>query len=334
MNEKIKSYVDNLFSNIKDDRQLIDIKEELLMNLNEKYEDLIESGKSEDQAFEQVVSGIGDINSLLKELGYSPGHQSSSSADGLVKKEEILFENIKDILVEGSLQTVYLRKHNGDKIIISQYTSNEIIKENLFSYKISNDKIHIGNIVDYRNSQGKPFNFFFNFKSDSNIRYDNEKLVIEIPETFSGDLDITTSSGSIKIKDDFNLNNVKLQTASGSIKSYKGLKLNDMSARTASGSIKFGDLIANGTIKLNTASGSIKSDGSIQAKNLSAMSASGNIRMTDVKVEKYKFNSASGSIKIETLSGGGQANSSSGSIKVSLNDPKGDVFFNSSSGSI
>lgn len=75
MNKRIEAYVDELVANAKNESYILDIKEELLANLNEKYEDLINNGKSEDEAYILVISGIGDIDSLLKDIGGSPQYQ-------------------------------------------------------------------------------------------------------------------------------------------------------------------------------------------------------------------------------------------------------------------
>lgn len=75
MNEKIEAHVNALFANTPKGSCVLDVKEELLANLNDKYNDLIISGKSEDEAFALVISGIGDIDNLLKDLGQSPQYQ-------------------------------------------------------------------------------------------------------------------------------------------------------------------------------------------------------------------------------------------------------------------
>ena len=75
MNNRIKHHVNALFQNAPNERYALEVKEELLANLNEKYEDLIASGKSEEEAYALVISGIGDIDNLLKDLGSSPEYQ-------------------------------------------------------------------------------------------------------------------------------------------------------------------------------------------------------------------------------------------------------------------
>ena len=75
MNNKIETHVNALFANAPDGTHIMDIKEELLANLNDKYDDLISSGKSDDEAFALVISGIGDIENLLKDMGELPEYQ-------------------------------------------------------------------------------------------------------------------------------------------------------------------------------------------------------------------------------------------------------------------
>jgi hypothetical protein len=68
MNDRIKHHVDHLFKDAPRKRRVAEIQEELLANLNEKYEDLIRQGKSEDEALGIVVSGVGDINELIADV--------------------------------------------------------------------------------------------------------------------------------------------------------------------------------------------------------------------------------------------------------------------------
>lgn len=65
---KIKNYVDDLFKDIKKTRKSEDLKEELLSDLEEKYQDLISNGKTEKEAYQEVIGGIGDVDELLEEL--------------------------------------------------------------------------------------------------------------------------------------------------------------------------------------------------------------------------------------------------------------------------
>lgn len=68
MNERIQRYVNELFEDAPKKRRIMEIQEELLSNMNEKYEDLLHQGKNEDEAFSIVVAGIGDIDDLIADV--------------------------------------------------------------------------------------------------------------------------------------------------------------------------------------------------------------------------------------------------------------------------
>lgn len=65
--KKIKNYVDELFKNVKLTREIIELKEELIADLTDKYSDLVKEGQSEEKAYKEVISGIGNIDELLKD---------------------------------------------------------------------------------------------------------------------------------------------------------------------------------------------------------------------------------------------------------------------------
>lgn len=68
MIEKLQKNVEDLFENAPKTHRAYELKEELLSNLIDKYNDLVSSGKSEEEAFKSVMSGIGDIDELIKGL--------------------------------------------------------------------------------------------------------------------------------------------------------------------------------------------------------------------------------------------------------------------------
>ncbi|MBE6044287.1 MAG: hypothetical protein E7216_08660 [Clostridium thermopalmarium] len=68
MKERIKKYVDNLFADIYDTKQLSELKEEISANLLEKINDLRASGMKEDEAFNEAVSSLGNMDELVENL--------------------------------------------------------------------------------------------------------------------------------------------------------------------------------------------------------------------------------------------------------------------------
>jgi hypothetical protein len=65
MNEKIREYIEELFEYAPKTHKVFELKEELLMNVNDKYQGLIAKGVDEEQAFFTVTRSIGDIDTLI-----------------------------------------------------------------------------------------------------------------------------------------------------------------------------------------------------------------------------------------------------------------------------
>lgn len=68
MEEKLRKYVEELFAGAPKNKKSVDMREEILLNLNEKYQDLRQKGASEEEAFEIVKRSIGDVDQLIREM--------------------------------------------------------------------------------------------------------------------------------------------------------------------------------------------------------------------------------------------------------------------------
>ena len=68
MEDKIRRYVDDLFAETAPTRKAVELKEEMIQNLSDKYRDLTGEGKTPEAAYNITIAGIGDISALLAEL--------------------------------------------------------------------------------------------------------------------------------------------------------------------------------------------------------------------------------------------------------------------------
>ena len=73
MEDKLRKYIDSLFANTVPSRKSVELKEEMIQNLHDKYDDLISEGKSDEAAYNIAVAGIGDISGLLAEFENNAG---------------------------------------------------------------------------------------------------------------------------------------------------------------------------------------------------------------------------------------------------------------------
>lgn len=68
MNERIRKHMDMLFETAPKTRKAMDLKEEMTRNASDKFDDLISEGYAEEEAYQNVISSIGDVSELFEEL--------------------------------------------------------------------------------------------------------------------------------------------------------------------------------------------------------------------------------------------------------------------------
>ena len=68
MKEKIINHLETIFEDAPTTKAAHELKEELLSNSLSKYDDLISGGENPEAAYKVVISGIGDVSSLIEQL--------------------------------------------------------------------------------------------------------------------------------------------------------------------------------------------------------------------------------------------------------------------------
>lgn len=67
--ETIRIYLENMFSGMPKTAQMIELKNDMMVNMEEKYNELKAEGKTENEAIGIVISEFGNIDELMNELG-------------------------------------------------------------------------------------------------------------------------------------------------------------------------------------------------------------------------------------------------------------------------
>lgn len=67
--DAIRSYIENIFTNLPRIEQVLRVKADMLANMEEKYHEFKQEGRSENEAVGKVISEFGNIDELLVELG-------------------------------------------------------------------------------------------------------------------------------------------------------------------------------------------------------------------------------------------------------------------------
>lgn len=68
MKDRIVQYFNQLFEDAPKTRKALDLKQEMLQNALDKYEDLVQEGHSEEDAYQNVIQSIGDVTELFEEV--------------------------------------------------------------------------------------------------------------------------------------------------------------------------------------------------------------------------------------------------------------------------
>ncbi|GAY75984.1 hypothetical protein NBRC111894_1538 [Sporolactobacillus inulinus] len=66
--KRLNMYLDRLFEDLPNSEQTVKVKEEITRDLEEKVADLIEEGKTEEDAVNKVIVEFGDIEEIKREM--------------------------------------------------------------------------------------------------------------------------------------------------------------------------------------------------------------------------------------------------------------------------
>lgn len=88
MREQLIQYVQLLFAGANDCE---DVKQEILQNTLDRYDDLISQGKVPEAAYRLAIAGIGDINEILGDIDTTaPVWKTAAADDGDTPKKKLL----------------------------------------------------------------------------------------------------------------------------------------------------------------------------------------------------------------------------------------------------
>ncbi len=102
--------MDQLFENAPVNRRTLELKEELIANALEKYNDLTLRGYGEDEAFQLVIGSIGDVRQLFAEMGtdddYSHAYYLQWAREAQEKKAALTAVSVGLFLLAGTVLVV------------------------------------------------------------------------------------------------------------------------------------------------------------------------------------------------------------------------------------
>ncbi len=361
MNATIEKIVGLLFEDLQETEETRAIREEVLRNCTERYQDLLEAGMSEDDAIAAVIESLNGMEEMLadyprKEDGpagapNSPEAESIPDAaqegapawscdpagssireirmEHLARAEAIVCLSQDHLLhVECSNPELMLITglENGVLTIALKEKQENEPEEWRFSLEKGFDLSSIGRMF------GKIARRFTDYVGSAEV-------TLAIPASLCPELRIGTASGNVTVEP-MKLARLYIGTASGDVEvisaaindklrvisasgdiRVSGAKAHDMQLSSTSGDIEADDCIINGSVKLNSTSGDI--DWSKQCRTLNAHSVSGDITL-DGEAQSISFRTVSGDAELDLC--GSQLYSITGSTAsgdVTLSLPAG-----------
>jgi hypothetical protein len=88
--DRIKEYLNERFSQLPPTPQAVELRDEMAINLNEKYEDLLRQGYGEDRAFQMTVGSVGDLSELFASLSIKQDEKEVFGMEQAKKKSAML----------------------------------------------------------------------------------------------------------------------------------------------------------------------------------------------------------------------------------------------------
>lgn len=343
MNATINKIVDLLFEDLMESEETRTIREEILQNCQERYQDLREAGISEDDAIHAVIESLNGMEEMLSEYPRKadepvnvPQTPEAEVAEAVEEEEneetrtwscDPVQSPISKIRMEhmGSAAVIVRTSHDhqihvecsNPKLTLMTGMENkvlsialsdhqpEVIKEEIkFSLQDGFDLSSLGRMFEKLAKRIK-----------NNLS--GTEITLEIPDALCPELYIGTTCGEVTV-DPIKLERLRIGTASGDTEVDRAIIHSELRITSASGDITITGAEAQ-QLQVSTASGDIEaSDGSI-LENVKLNTTSGDINWR-TQCRTLEANSVSGDITLEGSVENLKFHTVSGDVDVRLNN--------------
>ena len=106
--ETIKNYLEAMFSGLPNTAEVRKAKAELLQMMEDKYNELINEGKSENTAVGTVISEFGNLDELAEDLGLTREVNESRAKESEFPRRQVTLEQAQAYLVNNGRRSVLL----------------------------------------------------------------------------------------------------------------------------------------------------------------------------------------------------------------------------------
>ncbi len=136
MIDLIRNYLDNIFANLVETEAVLEAKKELFLSMEDKYNELVNEGKSESDAFATVISEFGDIEEIT--MGFEENLEKES------ENEETVEQPGDEKNVEESEESTEAKIDRSESIFNEKFqTENDSADFKFESHKVEADKSNL-----------------------------------------------------------------------------------------------------------------------------------------------------------------------------------------------
>ncbi len=139
MNQKIENYIEGIFASFNKGHQVDELKSELLMDLKERYSDLIIEGHDDATAFKLTIDSIGDLQNIIEDLTVER-----------VVNQDLLTNFTASNLPETDFKDVKARRGNfkGSQLKGSDFSGADLTESTFAGSDVSNSIFDGANLTD------------------------------------------------------------------------------------------------------------------------------------------------------------------------------------------
>ena len=233
--ERINEYLDQCFNAYVRNEELDNLKEEILANATEHFADCINHGESKEEAEATVMDSLGDIPSLLTEIGAVKKDEEPAQFDPFGTDMFQGFSGSLNNMFNSLFQT---SSKNGTRA----ETYNDIVSVNIQGFSVdihvkpsTDDLLHVeaeGNLDQISMKAERGLLKIVEEASAKKLFHNGMDLTLELPVHLQA-IDVQVVSGDLDLED-ASLESLRFQSTSGDL-SIKNAAVNDLAIRTASG---------------------------------------------------------------------------------------------------